>query len=59
MLKVDCDICGNELNEPGALLIGIPDENNKCSKTHICVNCDKLLSAIIEGLKIKIALKRK
>lgn len=47
MLKVNCSVCGKELNEPGALLFSPPDEYNQTFKTHICEECYKKLSHII------------
>jgi hypothetical protein len=55
MIKESCFICKKELNEPGALLWGVPDENKKCLKTHICAMCYpqliKELKAIRKQLK--------
>ncbi len=34
-LNVKCDILGTELNEPGALLFGPPDEKGFCEKVHL------------------------
>jgi hypothetical protein len=59
MLKVGCMICGHELDQPGAILLASPCKDMRCAKYHICVKCEKLLSAIIGGLTIKMALKRK
>ena len=36
---IKCDSCERELDELGALLFSPPDENNNCTKYHICVYC--------------------
>lgn len=38
MIKIDCDFCGKELDEPSALLFGPPDKQ-RSMKWHICVDC--------------------
>lgn len=38
-LNITCDICGERIIEPGALIFGIPDKNNMCLKNNICVKC--------------------
>lgn len=42
MLKINCDKCGNELKEPGALLF-TPPKKGKVRKYHLCVRCWKIL----------------
>lgn len=38
-IRVNCSECGQELDEPGALLIGPPNEDNVSRKEHICQKC--------------------
>ena len=40
-LKVGCIMCGNELQEPGAILFASPTEIGLCAKYHICIKCQK------------------
>lgn len=46
-LIVECTICGEELTEPGAVLIGPPDDKSQCIKEHICVGCYPVLQHTI------------
>lgn len=57
MIAIKCKMCGKELAEPGALVFSPPMHDNiylamneddmKCKKYHICVNCyDKLYDFI-------------
>ena len=39
-LHIACDICHNELTEPGALFFSSPDKD-KVIKKHICKSCEK------------------
>jgi len=39
MIKVRCDFCGEELNEPGALQFSPPDKNGNVQKIHVCIHC--------------------
>jgi hypothetical protein len=41
MIKVKCNFCGDELNEPGALLFSPPHIHNPglVYKDHVCVEC--------------------
>lgn len=32
----NCDRCGEPLKEPGAIVLGPPDENGSVSKYHLC-----------------------
>jgi peptidoglycan-associated lipoprotein len=41
-MKINCDICGNELKVPGALLFTPPNKKGIVKKFHICVNCFKV-----------------
>ncbi len=41
-LKVGCVMCGNELQEPGAILIASPTDVGLCAKYHICIKCQKI-----------------
>ncbi len=45
----NCDVCGKELDEYGAILFG-PPSNNKSEKFHICKNC---YTHLINLLRIK------
>ena len=56
MLKVECVICENEINNPGALLISSPYKNRLHAKHHLCLRCEKILQSFIMGLKIKLAM---
>lgn len=50
MIKVVCGVCGKELEEPGAIYLGIPNEG--CvDKDHICVSCNELVLGLIQVLK--------
>lgn len=37
--KVRCDCCHKELNRPGALIFGPPEEDGTVLKEHICYDC--------------------
>ena len=50
MLKIKCDICGKELNEPGALLFSPPNKYI-VHKYHICKDCYK--TKILNILKLE------
>lgn len=39
MLKVECDMCDDELTEPGALMFAPPNEMGVCRKLHLCRKC--------------------
>lgn len=39
MLKIQCDRCNVELDEPGALLFGPPTGNDWTKKLHLCGPC--------------------
>lgn len=34
-----CDLCGEELNEYGAILLSPPDDSGSVKKYHICKKC--------------------
>jgi hypothetical protein len=38
-LKIRCERCEVELEEPGALLFSPPDSSGSCTKKHYCVKC--------------------
>lgn len=40
-LQIECNVCHEELTEPGALIFGPPDRNDMVKKYHICVKCWK------------------
>lgn len=46
-LDLQCWICGSELDEPGGLFFGTPDDNNRCHKMHFCHDCSSVLSTEI------------
>lgn len=64
MLKIDCDTCGEELKQPGALLFTPPEGDPRCEciKLHLCVKCFdktlKFLYKIVDNTRRKHA-KRK
>jgi hypothetical protein len=41
MTAVRCDRCGAELNQPGALVFGVPFDTGGLTRTkrHVCVTC--------------------
>ena len=45
----DCDMCGDELDEPGALILGVPDEYETVKKWHVCV-CAFCYDTILLGM---------
>ena len=50
MIKPVCDICKEELDEFGAILLGPPNKKNMVVKFHIC---KKHYKKIIKKFKIK------
>ena len=47
MLKIDCDICGEELQQAGALLFSPPDMFGRVKQCHLCQACfDKFLQFV-------------
>jgi hypothetical protein len=38
-MEITCDLCGKELDKPGALLFSPPGERQACFKIHICYEC--------------------
>lgn len=41
-LKLNCDICGDKIDEPGALIFSPPKNNSmpmEVDKIHVCINC--------------------
>lgn len=38
-LHINCYLCSEELDEPGALIFDPPDNNGDVHKEHICSNC--------------------
>lgn len=42
-MKIQCIDCGNDLQEPGALIFSPPDKNDFCQKLHLCVDCWEVL----------------
>lgn len=46
MLELRCDRCGDELNQPGALLFSPPrDDGWLVEKYHLCVECYAKIAA--------------
>ena len=41
-------MCGQELKEFGAILLGPPDESNKVEKFHFCRECYKEIEGIMK-----------
>lgn len=39
VLRVECGCCGKVLTEPGGLLFGPPEEDDRTKKTHLCAWC--------------------
>lgn len=63
-MNINCDICGEELKEPGALLFTPPKGlENKCVKVHICLKCwrkplfEKIKDILVERFGTRLALK--
>lgn len=38
-MKIQCSDCGEDLEEPGALVFSPPDKADYCQKLHLCVDC--------------------
>ena len=63
MLKINCDVCGEELDEPGALLFSPPADSDEqddyycsgCDKYHICVTCYRRFIQLINEKTEKLA----
>lgn len=43
MIAPKCEMCGQELQEFGAILLSPPNRDNMVVKEHICVKCYKIL----------------
>ena len=41
MIKANCDNkkCGKEIEDRGAILWSVPDQEEMCKKTHLCRKC--------------------
>jgi hypothetical protein len=48
MIRPRCDWCRSELDEPGAILFGPPDADEKVRKRHLCVECYTAIVMTIE-----------
>jgi len=63
MIQVFCIRCGEELNEPGAILLDPPGwANELVVKEHLCVDCYFIVRKFISKRKLrghKQATKRK
>ena len=44
MIDPHCDRCGRELDEPGAILLGPPDAEQKVLKHHLCQECYEVIA---------------
>jgi hypothetical protein len=38
-VTITCDLCGGRMEEPGALVFGPPDAEERCEKFHVCYSC--------------------
>ena len=52
----DCDVCRNPQISLGALLFSSPTvvkpaESSWCEKTHICIECEKLIRTLIINIR--------
>jgi hypothetical protein len=36
MIKPRCSVCNSELDTPGGLLLGVPDDDDRVTKAHLC-----------------------
>lgn len=52
-----CDICGEPLAEPGALLFSPPNEQSWCIKSHVCKPCHGWLAGVILHARTERARK--
>lgn len=43
-----CYICGQELKEFGAIILGPPDDSNKVEKFHLCEECYEEIERVIK-----------
>lgn len=50
MIKVICSMCKEELMEPGAILLDVPDKHSMCKKYHLCVKCYNFIKTIIDKI---------
>ena len=56
MIKVECDRCGDELDEPGALLFGPPVGcfgQEEVAKLHLCILCADVVLDEIESFRAR------
>lgn len=49
-LDVKCNKCGRDLEKPGGLLFGPPQEGGWCHKLHLCIDCYREVAWAITGL---------
>jgi len=49
MPPIWCDLCGDELTEPGALIFSPPNERHRVGKFHICTDCWADLGRTLQG----------
>lgn len=50
-LHINCDICEEELNEPGAIILDPPDSDDCVYKMHICKKCWHRLMRMMSTLR--------
>ena len=51
MIRPKCDWCGDELEEPGAILLGPPDAQDNVRKRHLCVDCYTAIAITLETVR--------
>lgn len=49
-LEVQCAVCGETLNEPGAIILSPPDEEDRAIKEHLCVKDYEVVKLFISAL---------
>lgn len=57
MIDPKCKRCKEELDEPGAILLSPPDEDDQCDKIHLCKKCYKEVMKGIWVVKVSPMLK--
>ncbi len=50
MLRINCHTCGVELEHPGALMFS-PPNTGVCTKLHLCGDCWRLLTSVLNEMK--------
>lgn len=49
-IKPYCDICGRELTEFGAILLGPPDKQSLTKKFHLCTDCYARIEKTVKSI---------